>query len=111
MSMMLRLGMPLGDVIDRVTAAPAKAISLDDRSGALGVGMPADITVFRIEDGEFELVDCFKQVRKVDRQIVPVMTFKKASASTVRSSRACGKATGSCRSPKTTCRPRRRPSR
>ena len=76
MSMMLRLGMSLGDVIDRVTAAPAKAISLGDRSGSLGVGMPADITVFRIEDGEFDLVDCFKQVRKADRQIVPVMTFK-----------------------------------
>lgn len=76
MSVMLRLGMPLGDVIDRVTAAPAKAISLGDRSGSLGFGMPADITVFRVEDGEFELSDCFKQVRKADRQIVPVMTFK-----------------------------------
>jgi dihydroorotase len=76
MSVMLRLGMTLKDVIARVTDAPAKALSLSDRAGHLRVGMPADITVFRVDAGEFELSDCFKQTRKADRQIVPVMTFK-----------------------------------
>jgi dihydroorotase len=76
MSVMLHLGMTLQEVIERVTAAPAKALSLGDRAGHLGNGMPADITVFRVEAGEFELSDCFKQTRAADRQIVPTMAFK-----------------------------------
>jgi dihydroorotase len=76
MSVMLRLGLTLGEIIERVTSAPAKALSLGDRAGNLGVGMPADISVFRIEEGEFELSDCFKKTRKAEQQIVPVMAFK-----------------------------------
>ncbi len=38
--------------------------------------MPADITVFRVEAGEYEITDCYTQVRKADKQIVPVITFK-----------------------------------
>src|SRR4029078_7999646 len=48
MSAMLRLGMKLPQVIERVTRNPAKAISLTDRAGSLKPGMPADITVFRV---------------------------------------------------------------
>ena len=76
LSICLRLGMTLRDVIARVTAAPAKALSLSDRAGSLTAGMPADITVFRLEGGEFELSDCFKQTRKAGRQLLPVMAFK-----------------------------------
>ncbi len=77
MSLTLRLGLSLQQVVERVTELPAKALSLDDRAGNLGIGMPADITVFRVEEGEFELSDCFNRTRKADRQIVPVMTFKR----------------------------------
>jgi len=76
MSVMLRLGLTLSEVIERVTSAPAKALALAERAGSLGAGMPADICVFRIEEGDFELSDCFKKTRKADQQIVPVMAFK-----------------------------------
>ncbi len=76
MSAMLRLGMSLRDVITRVTTNPAIALSLTDRAGALKVGMPADLTVFRVEDGPYELSDCYKQVRIAEQKFVPVMAFK-----------------------------------
>ena len=73
---MLRLGMTLPQVIERVTRNPAKAISLTDRAGSLKPGMPADITVFRVNSGEYEISDCYTQVRKADQQIEPLITFK-----------------------------------
>ena len=71
-----RLGMPLGELIERVTIAPARALRLDDRAGSLRPGMPADVTVFRFEAGSFALDDCFKATRTAERRIVPVMAFK-----------------------------------
>jgi dihydroorotase len=76
MSVMWRLGLSLPEVITRVTENPARALSLTDRAGSLQVGLPADITVFRVDEGEFELADCFQQSRAAERQIVPVLTFK-----------------------------------
>jgi dihydroorotase len=76
MSAMLRLGMSLPDVIERVTRNPARALSLADRAGSLKPGMPADITVFRVATGEFEITDCYTKVRKGDKYIIPVVTFK-----------------------------------
>ena len=76
MSAMLRLGMSLPEVIKRVTINPAKALSLTDRAGSLKPGLPADITVFRVNSGEYEIADCYTRVRKAEKQIVPVITFK-----------------------------------
>jgi dihydroorotase len=76
LSVMMHLGMSLTQLISCVTAHPAKALSLGDRAGTLREGLPADITVFKIEDGSFELTDCYSNVRTAKQQIVPVMTFK-----------------------------------
>src|SRR5581483_10613744 len=76
MSVCLRLGLSLPEVIARVTDAPARALGLTDRAGSLRAGAPADITVFRLETGRFELGDCFMQKREADRRILPVMAFK-----------------------------------
>ena len=73
---MLRVGLSLQEVMARVTANPARALSLTDRAGSLKPGLPADITIFRVESGAFEISDCYKQVRTADRQIVPVIAFK-----------------------------------
>ena len=70
MSAMMRLGLTLPQVIERVTRNPAKAISLTDRAGSLKPGLPADITVFRVNSGEYDISDCYTQVaqsRKADR--------------------------------------------
>jgi dihydroorotase len=76
MSSMMKLGMTLHQIIERVTSAPAKALHLTDRAGTLKPGMPADITVFKLESGEFELQDCFAKSRMTDRIFVPVATYK-----------------------------------
>jgi dihydroorotase len=70
------LGLTLSDVIDGVTDSPARALSLSDRAGSLRVGLPADLTVFRVEKGRFEISDCFMAKRVIDSKIEPVMAFK-----------------------------------
>src|SRR5262249_19129857 len=76
MSAMLRLGMTLSEVVERVTCNPAKALSLTDRAGSLKPGLPADITVFRVNTGEYEMLDCYTQSRKAAQEIEPLITFK-----------------------------------
>lgn len=76
MSICLHLGLTLNEVIERVTSKPAKALRLDDRAGALVVGHPADITVFRIEDGSFSLADTARASRNASRRFAPQITFK-----------------------------------
>jgi dihydroorotase len=76
MSAMIRLGMTVKNVVDRVTSAPAKAVRLEDRAGSLKPGLPADISVFRVEAGEYEISDCYTKVRKAEQRIVPLITFK-----------------------------------
>jgi len=39
-------------------------------------GMPADITVFRVNSGEYEIFDCYTQSRKAEKEIEPLITFK-----------------------------------
>jgi dihydroorotase len=77
MNAMMRLGMSLPEVIERVTINPAGALSLTDCAGSLKPGLPADITVFRVESGDFEIGDCQGQVRTAHKQIVPLTTFKR----------------------------------
>jgi dihydroorotase len=76
MSVFLRLGMPLRDVIARVTTNPARALSLVDRAGSLRAGAPADVTVFRVVDEPVTLADCHKVSRSAERSVRPVMAFK-----------------------------------
>jgi dihydroorotase len=76
MSAMIRLGLTLSQVIERVTRNPAKAISLTDRAGSLKAGLPADITVFRVNSGDYQILDCYRQSRKAEKEIEPLITFK-----------------------------------
>lgn len=71
-----RLGMSMRQLVERVTTHPAKALSLEDSAGSLKVGMPADITVFRVEEGRFELSDSLGKRRTATEAIKPVMAFK-----------------------------------
>ena len=72
----MHLGMSLQDVVDRVTFNPARALQLGDRAGSLKPGMPADITVFELESGEFEMPDTRNRTRKAAKRILPRITFK-----------------------------------
>ena len=76
MSVMMRLGLSLEEVIERVTINAARAIRIDDRAGSLRTGFPADVTVFKVESGEFSLTDCQLVERTANRRITPIMAFK-----------------------------------
>ncbi len=73
----LRLGMPLRDIVARITNNPARALKLADRAGSLRPGMPADVTVFRLVAGEYELADCHSGSRTAQTKVVPIMAFKR----------------------------------
>jgi dihydroorotase len=77
MTCLMAIGMDLPSVIERTTAAPARALSITDCAGSLAPGMPADITVLRLESGDFELTDCMRATRKVNQRLMPVMAFKR----------------------------------
>ncbi|MGD9944158.1 MAG: amidohydrolase family protein [Burkholderiaceae bacterium] len=75
MTRFLILGMPLEDIVERVTCAPARAVGLSDR-GRLSVGARADITVFRVDSAEQMLDDADGVARTTDRVIVPISVYK-----------------------------------
>ena len=76
MTCFMKLGMPLNDAIEKVTSAPAKALRMTDLGGTLKPGLPADITVFRVDSGSYTLTDTTNHTRPYDKKIVPVMAFK-----------------------------------
>lgn len=57
MTKFLALGMPLRDVVGRVTSAPAAALRRSDSLGAIALGRTADLTVFEVERREVTLRD------------------------------------------------------
>jgi dihydroorotase len=56
-SKFMALGMTLADAIAAVTVTPARILGESDRRGSLKVGMPADITVLTLHEGDFLLHD------------------------------------------------------
>jgi dihydroorotase len=50
------MGIPLTEIIARATIAPAAVIK-ETQLGHLKVGNPADIAIFRIDEGEYVLKD------------------------------------------------------
>ncbi len=68
----LALGMGLDEVILRATANPAKVIGRIPGLGTLQVGGAADVSVLSYEPGRFELVDCHRTTKVLDKGLVPV---------------------------------------
>jgi dihydroorotase len=74
LSKFINLGMPLRDVIACATVNAARAIRLDDL-GTLGVGAPADIALFRLEEGDFEFHDIAMVERAGSKLLVNTLTL------------------------------------
>jgi len=70
------LGMSVSEVIQAITNVPAKVLGLEETVGSLAPGMPADITVFDIENGDFEAMDTYAETRQVAHRFAPVLVFK-----------------------------------
>ncbi|MEU7907319.1 amidohydrolase/deacetylase family metallohydrolase [Actinoplanes sp. NPDC049118] len=73
MAKLLAAGLPLTEVITAATAGAARALRLP--GGTLEVGAPADLAVFRIEEGAFEVVDAHRQVRHAPLRLVNEATY------------------------------------
>ncbi|HZT42847.1 MAG TPA: amidohydrolase/deacetylase family metallohydrolase [Chthonomonadaceae bacterium] len=75
----LALGVPLPDVIRRVTANAVKALAHHPRCagiGTLATGAPADVAVLEIEEGTFPLTDSQKQTRTHNCRLVACHTIQ-----------------------------------
>ena len=82
MSKFLLLGMPVDQVIARVTSNAARAISQYKSYGTLRTGAVADVAVFDLREGDFEFVDNYGNKRTGRRKLFPyavVMGGKKVN--------------------------------
>lgn len=70
----LLLGMPIEDVIRRATINPARAVRLE-HAGRLAVDGPADVALFRLEDGSYTYYDVFMNERHTSQRLVSTMTL------------------------------------
>ncbi|MEK7405124.1 MAG: amidohydrolase family protein, partial [Acidobacteriota bacterium] len=78
MSKILNLGAPLEDVIRMSTWKPAQVIKRP-QLGHLDVGAEADITVLRLDRGQFGLVDSAGARKSGDRLLVAEMTIRRGA--------------------------------
>ena len=77
MTKFLYLGMPLERIIAATTSAPARAMGQQERFGYLLPGRQADITLLRIEPGEWPLSDVHGEVRIVPERLRAVQVLKR----------------------------------
>lgn len=75
MSKLLHLGMELEAVIRASTYEPARCIGWDDRIGSLQPGMEADVAVLALEEGDFPLVDSYRQEEHASRRLIARYTI------------------------------------
>jgi dihydroorotase len=75
MTKFLMLGLTLEKIVELTTSAPAKAIHKAD-AGSLKPGSSADVAVFDLVQGAFNLVDSQGEVRKTAQKIVPVLALR-----------------------------------
>ncbi|GAB3843706.1 amidohydrolase/deacetylase family metallohydrolase [Dactylosporangium cerinum] len=75
MTKLLAVGLPLPDVVAAATVRPARALDLPGGAGTLAVGAPADIAVFTVRDGPFEVVDSHEQRRTALQRLVNEATY------------------------------------
>ena len=79
MTRMLRVGMPISEVIRATTINPAKSIGWDDRIGSLAIGRDADITILELEDSSIQLEDCHAQLRTLEKRLIPKAVWRAGS--------------------------------
>jgi len=76
MTAMLHFGMSLDQVIQRVTANPARVLNYLDKVGTLAPGVNADVAVLELAQGTFEMRDGAQKTLTVRQQFVNVATLK-----------------------------------
>src|SRR5208282_5292094 len=79
MTRFLGLGFTLDQVVTMSTANPAKAIGAADRLGSLAAGRQADISVLRIEEGDWTVHDVLGASLHVNQAVMPALTLKRGA--------------------------------
>ena len=76
LSKFMHLGLTLEQVVARATTNAANTFGFPDGLGTLREGSIADVAVFSLEEGNFELVDARGETRIGNRKLVPAATVK-----------------------------------
>jgi len=76
MAKLMALGFSLNQVIEMATANAAKLLGRSNELGTLRVGEPADISIMKIEDREWQAVDSQKGTIPAHQAIVPVYCIR-----------------------------------
>jgi dihydroorotase len=76
MSKLLHFGMSLSDIIRRATSAPAKILGYEGTVGTLKPGVNADISLFELRDGNFDLTDSEGSTIVAKRRLINQVTIK-----------------------------------
>ena len=76
MAKLMALGFSLNQVVEMATANAAKLLGRTSQLGTLRVGDPADISVLRIEDREWQAVDSQKGTIPARQAITPVYAIR-----------------------------------
>jgi len=71
MSELLALGVPLAETIRMATQNAAIMLGLGAEMGALSIGMPADLSVMRLIEGEWTLIDSERVTHKARQLLHP----------------------------------------
>ncbi len=79
LSKFLCMGMSLKDVIARATVAPAACMSQADRLGHLAPGADADISLLRLEEGDYIYTDSEGSTMRGGQRLRPAFTIKRGS--------------------------------
>jgi predicted amidohydrolase len=76
MTKLLHFGMPLDEIVQRATAAPARIMGYEGTVGTLKPGANADVAVFELRDGHFELRDTDGNAIVAKRRLLTQVTVK-----------------------------------
>ncbi len=76
MSELLALGVPLADTVRMATTNAAIMLGLEAEMGALSVGMPADLSVMRLIEGDWELVDSERVTHRARQLLHPEFAIR-----------------------------------
>lgn len=76
MSKLLLLGMTLEEVIKASTIKPAEVIGKQKELGTLAPGASADLTILKLQKGEFPLIDALDQSRIASERLTLVRVVR-----------------------------------
>jgi dihydroorotase len=76
MTKLLHFGLPLAEIVTRSTANPARIMGYEGTVGTLRPGANADVSVFEMRDGRFELRDSDGDTITAKRRLLAAMTVK-----------------------------------